>query len=90
MSEIKATRRNGMIVIEIPENTVIYAAENNPDYQNAKVFNREDFLDFVTNRIVQEVGYEADTGLSGFYRLLDDASLEALESYEGIEIQESV
>lgn len=71
-------RKDGKIIIEMPEDLLIFAAENN-DYYNLKVFDKELFLNYIANNLVSETGFNGETGLSGFEELLDNMFVEAGE-----------
>lgn len=83
-NKIKTYRKDGNIVIEIPEETLIFAVENNPDGA-VKVYDKEQFLNFVAESVVEEVGFNHDSGLSSFHRLLDETAEEAIEGDKGVE-----
>lgn len=74
----------GFISIHIPEALLIFAIEGNPEVQ-LKVTDEDEFLNWIASRVAEEVGYNADTGLSSLHRLLDEAALEAVENAAGVE-----
>ncbi|MDQ4121672.1 MAG: hypothetical protein M3209_09530 [Acidobacteriota bacterium] len=82
--KIKSFRKDGNIVIEIPEETFIFAVENNPDAP-VKVTDKDEFLNYIAEMLVEEIGYNHDSGLSSFQRLLDEAAEDAVESDKGVE-----
>ena len=86
-NKIKSYRKDGNIIIEIPEETLIFAVENNPE-DSAKVTDKEEFLNYISNSLVEEIGFDSDSGLSSFYRLLDEAAIDAVESDRGVEFTE--
>jgi hypothetical protein len=82
---ITSCRRDGKIVIEIPEETLIFALEHHPE-EPIKVTDREEFLNYIANSLVEDIGFSHDSGLSSFYRLLDEAAQDAVESDKGVEL----
>jgi hypothetical protein len=85
--KITARRELGSIIIDIPEDLLISAVEGNPDFEGLAVTDREKFLNFVADNLIEEIGYDADTGIGLFYRLLDQAAEQAAESDEGVKIK---
>lgn len=87
--QTKTFRRDGKIIIEIPEDILIDAVEGNPDSDfGMKVRDEDEYLDYVCANLVNELGYDADTGIGSFYRLLDEMTIDAAENDAGIDIEE--
>jgi hypothetical protein len=79
----KAYRKNGKIIIEMPEDNLIFAIENSPRF-NAKITDREVFLNEFVNRLLEYSSGTDDDPL--FFRLLDDVTENILEyGGDGIE-----
>jgi hypothetical protein len=66
---------------------LIFAVEKHPE-DPVKVTNKEEFLNYITESLVEEIGFNHDSGLSSFHRLLDEAAQEAVESDKGVELAE--
>lgn len=79
----KAFRRGGKIVIEMPEDNLVFAVENSPRF-NAKITDREAYLNGVVDNLLEYTSGTDDDPL--FFRLLDDVTEEMIESSaDGIE-----
>lgn len=79
---MKAYRRECQIIIEIEEWALIHGAECNPDW-NAKVTDRERFLNYVTEQLlVTDRAHQEDPIIN---ELLDRIVGIAIEGNEGIE-----
>lgn len=79
---MKVYRRNGQIIIELEEWAVIHGAECNPNW-NAKVTDRERFLNYVSENLVSIGRPHQDDSI--FNELMDFIVNCAIESNEGIE-----
>jgi len=73
----KVFRKDGKIVIEMPEDNLVFAVENSPRF-NAKVTDREAYLNGVVENLLQHTRGTDDDPL--FFRLLDDVTEEMIES----------
>jgi hypothetical protein len=86
--EIKVERGGGNLLISIPESTIVYAAEHNPE--NPLVIKDKEALLNYYKEYLNELDVTED-GLTSFERFLDSIAVEATESgLEGIEIKELV
>ena len=84
MSKITFKRDKNKTIITIPDDLLVWAAENNPEYP-VKVKNNKKFSEKVAFELEHNLGDE-DTGLTGFQILLDKAIQEVEEGgYDFIE-----
>lgn len=84
----KAYRKNGKIIIEVPENNLIFAVENSPRFYSAKITDREAYLNGVVDNLLEYTSGTDDDPL--FFRLLDDVTEDMIESAaDGIELTDS-
>ena len=82
-------RKDKSIIIDIPESLLIFAVKNNPDYK-VKIRDKEEFLNYVIRNIVEETGFDFDSGLSSFKRLLDEVAEDAATNGAGIDFGEFI
>lgn len=83
----KAYRKDGKIIIEMPEDSLVFAVENSP-YYGAKVTNRKAYLNSVVDNLLEYTDGTDDDPM--LFRLFDHITEEMLESgADGIEPVES-
>ena len=84
--EPKVYRNSGKIIIEMPEDNLIFAVENAPGY-SAKVTDPDAYLDGVVARILEHsFGTDDDPML---FRLFDEVTEKMIEDGEpGVELIE--
>lgn len=73
----RAYREGGKIVIEVPEDNLVFAVNNSPHY-SARVSNPEKYLDGVTDRVLEYCYGTDDEPM--LLRLLDLVTEELLET----------
>lgn len=79
-SKIWFRKQDNAIVIEIPIDLISFAATNNPDTPFV-VKNEDELAEKVLFQLEHGLG-EGESGLPGFYQLLDKAITEIAESSE--------
>lgn len=69
---------NGDLIIRIPVNLLVFAAENNPEYLEVKITDQYTYAKEVAKRIL-EFNEDPDTGTTQFQQLLDDIQGDLVE-----------
>jgi hypothetical protein len=82
--QFRAYRRKGKLVIEMPEDNIIFGVENHPE-EPVKVVDRDRFLNHIAEYIVE---FSPDEGEPLLNKLLDAMANDAVESDAGVLIAE--
>ncbi len=84
--EPKAYRKSGKIIIEMPEDNLIFAMENSPRF-NGKITDKQGYLNEIVKQLLEYTSGTDDDPL--FFRVFDEITEDMIESaHESIKIVE--